>query len=399
MTVRVNKPAVNLREELADLRKPTGIAGEAMLRAETPQEQFNLIGAGRRNMIINGAMQVSQRGTSLTGLTGTTFLLDRFKFSNSSHGAWTLSQDTNAPAGFSKSMKMLCTSADSSVGANDYSFFIYKLEGNEVQQLASGTSRAKSMTLSFWVKSNVSGTYSVNFRNEDNARQCGEAYTVDNTDAWEYKTVTIPPDTVSGYTDDNALSLQVEWWLGAGSTFSGGTLPTSWKTSSNSDRAGANTVDVGTLTNGYFQITGVQLELGKVATPFEHRSYGEELAACQRYLYAINAGGHPSSTSAPYARFISFAQGTNATIWFPSYPVQMRALPSLIANNVSSSTLEMFNYNAQVSASLSGISQAEGTTTTGQVVFSSTSGISAGDTVSVRWNNNPNASFQFDAEL
>jgi len=238
-----------------------------------------------RNLIINGAMQVAQRGTSVTGLTGTAFLLDRFAFTNSNHGTWTLSQDTDAPAGFSKSMKMLCTTADSSVGSSDYSFFLYKLEGNEVQQLASGTGDAKNVTLSFWVKSNVTGTFSATLRNEDNNRQCGGAYTVNSSGTWEYKTVTIQPDTVAGYTDDNTTALQIEWWLGAGSTFSGGTLPTSWETSSNADRAGANTVDVGTVTNGYFQITGVQLEVGDTATPFEHRSYSDQLQSCQRYFY------------------------------------------------------------------------------------------------------------------
>ena len=337
MTVKVSKPAINVREELADLRKPSGTAGEAMLRAETPQEQFNLIGAGRRNLLINGAMQVSQRGTSFSGIYGTTFVVDRFKFSSSSNGTWTLSQDTDAPAGFSKSLKMLCTTADSSVGSSDYSFFLYKLEGNEVQQLASGTSSAKSVTVSFWVKSNVTGTYSLNLRNEDNARQCGSAYTVDSADTWEYKTATIPADTVAGYNDDNSLSLQIEWWLGSGSAFSNGTIPTNWEASSNGDRGAANTVNIATVSNGYLQITGVQLEVGKVATPFEYRSYGEELAACQRYFQLDFRVSH-------------YLDGNNSTKYIGFNFPPMRAAPSATrtSNSVSGSeagTTIVFNSN------------------------------------------------------
>jgi hypothetical protein len=222
-------------------------------------------------------------------------------------------------------MKMLCTTIDSSVGSNDYSFFLYKLEGNEVQQLASGTASAKSVTLSFWVKSNVTGTFSATLRNEDNNRQCGGAYTVNSSGTWEYKTVTIPPDTVAGYTDDNTLALQIEWWLGAGSTFAGGTLPTSWETSSNADRAGANTVDVGTVTNGYFQITGVCLNVGDSAIDFPHESYGDTLAKCQRYYQrwdgtstAIASGG--------------IWYGSTIVLGKLNFWVPMRAAPSMTAS-------------------------------------------------------------------
>ena len=344
------------------------------------------------NLIINGAMQVAQRGTSVTGLTGTAFLLDRFKFTNNDHGTWTLSQDTDAPAGFSKSMKMLCTTADSSVGSSDYSFFLYKLEGNEVQQLASGTGDAKNVTLSFWVKSNVTGTFSAILRNEDNNRQCGGAYTVNSSGTWEYKTVTIPPDTVAGYTDDNTTALQIEWWLGAGSTFTGGTLPTSWETSSNADRAGANTVDVGTVTNGYFQITGVQLEVGDTATPFEHRSYGDELARCQRYYYRRTSVGSNGS----YYRYVTgFHNSTSSAEGVLEMPVEMRATPSLS----SSGTFAAWDAAAVRSATTVSLGS-DGSSK--QTINLNISGISGGTVhrpVEILSSNNSSSYLELSAEL
>ena len=340
------------------------------------------------NMVVNGGMTVAQRGTSVTGLTGTAFLLDRFELTNSNHGTWTLSQDTDAPAGFSKSMKILCTTIDSSVGSADYSFFLYKLEGNEVQQLASGTASAKSLTLSFWVKSNVTGTFSATFRNEDNNRQCGGAYTVNSSGTWEYKTVTIPPDTVAGYTDDNTLALQVEWWLGAGSAFTGGTLPTSWETSSNADRAGANTVDVGTVTNGYFQITGVCLNVGDSAIDFPHESYGDTLAKCQRYFQAFNAdSGSNTILSNGIAETTSQVRGAVPLL------VQMRAVPSVSVSDITHFRFYTTGQHNFTGGAINGLSKKA------MGIFAATSAsMTAGHAGQVLWNS-ASGHVHADAEL
>ena len=325
MTVKVTKPAINVREELADLRKPSGIAGEAMLRAETPQEQFNLIGAGRRNLIINGAMQVAQRGTSVTGITSTGYrTVDRWRLALAVLGTWTQSQADDAPEGFSSSLKMLCTTADANPGTGDYAVIQYKLEGYDLQQLKYGTSSASDLTLSFWVKSNKTGVGSLEIINVDNSRSIYLSYTVDFANTWEYKTVTISGDTISGPNNDNGTGLEIAWWLNSGSNFNSGSHTTSFAASSNLRRNASN-LGVGVAVNDYFQITGVQLEVGKVATPFEHRSYGEELAACQRYTYVI--GGSGVTTLGGGSMYTSTAVNIDISL-----PVQMRGVsPSLTA--------------------------------------------------------------------
>ena len=286
MTVRINKPAINLREELADLRKPSGVAGEAMLRAETPQEQFNLIGAGRRNLILNGGMQVAQRGTSDASKTTAGYhVMDRWKSDINNVGTWTISQEADAPNGFATSLKYLCTSATSSPTSM---YINQRIEGQNLQQTAKGTSDALPLTLSFWVKSNVTGVYTAEIYDADNIRHCGKAYTINQSGVWEYKTVTFPPDVIGSFDNDNNLSLYCAFWLAASeSTFGSGTFTGTWSTT-NQVRKAENQVNLASATNNYWQITGVQLELGKVATPFEHRSYGEELALCQRYYTQTN---------------------------------------------------------------------------------------------------------------
>ena len=318
MTVNITKPAINLRSELADLRKPSGVAGEAMLRAETPQEQFNLIGAGRRNILINGAMRISQRGGSFAGnSTAGYYGPDRWKSDIAGLGTWTVSQEADGPNGFANSIKVLCTTATASPSASQNYYYNQRLEGKDLQMVAKGTSEAKYLTMSFWVKSNVTGVYTAEIYDSDNTRHCGQAYTVNTVGVWEYKSVTFPPDTTGAWANDFNLSAYVAFWLGGGTTFSSGTFDGQWTTSDNKRHAEGQ-VNLASAVNNYFQITGVQLELGKVATPFEHRSYGEELAMCQRYCYVI---GHPSQII--YLGTGSMYTTTTANLSVP-LPVQLR---------------------------------------------------------------------------
>jgi len=235
-----------------------------------------------KNLIINGAMTVNQRGDK-TGMTGDDYQIDRFKFGIGSLGTWSSSQSTTAPDGFGYSLKLDCTTADASPAASDTLYLYTRFEGQNLQQIKKGTASAKSLTLSFWCRCNKTGDIQVNLRDANNTRQVGATVTINSADTWEYKTITFPPDTTGAFTNDNNWSMSVEWWLDSGSDFKGGAVPTAWEAAVNTDRAVAETLALGDNTSNEFYITGIQLEVGEQATPFEHRSFGDELARCQRY--------------------------------------------------------------------------------------------------------------------
>ncbi len=246
-----------------------------------------------RNLVINGAMQVAQRGTSFTGVGNgdSAYYLDRFKFgeSGSPEGVYTISQDSNAPNGFGNSMKIDCTTAESALAANEMTRIIYSFEGQDLQRLKKGTSDAETMTFSFYIKSNLTGTAIVGFYDQDNARYVAKSYTIDSANTWEKKILTYPADTTGAFDDDNASSMQFWMFLQAGSDVTSGTLPSTWESLTAANYAVGQTINVGSSTSNEILITGVQLEVGEQATPFEHRSYGDELAACQRYYETSTA--------------------------------------------------------------------------------------------------------------
>jgi len=253
---------------------------------------------GRRNIIINGAMQVAQRGTSATGLGAeTSLLLDRFSFgAGSTAGRATMSQVADVHDGFANALKLDCTTADTSIAANEQAYVIYKFEGQELQQLKKGTSGAEKMTLSFYVKGNAAATYTAEFYDADNNRHIAQEFSV-GTD-WSRITLTYVGDTTGAYDDDNALSLYLFIWLHAGSNFTSGTfVSNTWASVSNTIRVGDNQTSFFDSTNRTFFITGVQMEVGSVATPFEHRSFGEELALGQRYHQRVTTGANIVNTA------------------------------------------------------------------------------------------------------
>ena len=245
--------------------------------------------SGRKNLIINGDMRIAQRGTSATSVTsaGGAYLIDRINYNLSSAGTWSFSQESDAPSGFTKSFKALCTTATGTLGAGAYLVFYYNFEGQDFQQLEYGNSSAKTVTLSFYVKSNKTGTYQVSFRatNGSQERHIGGTYTVNSSGVWERKTITYVGDTAQAIINNNTRGNTLEWWVVAGTTFTSGSSPTAWQNQVSADRAGGHNVNLGDATNNYWQVTGIQLEVGVGASDFEHRSFGEELALCQRYLY------------------------------------------------------------------------------------------------------------------
>jgi len=222
---------------------------------------------------------------------------------------------------------MDCTTAEASPGATDALAFVQKIEGQDLQQLKKGTASAESVTLSFWVKCTKTGTAQVNLVDEDNTRMIGQQFTINATNTWEQKTLTFAGDTTGALGNDNNSSLRVEIWLDAGSSYKSGATPTSWETLSSTDYFAGCDLNLGDSTSNDIYITGVQLEVGSVATPFEHRSYGEEWLSCCRYYWRIS---EETSGSARFANGGYWSTGWQAYIQFP---VPMRANPSLVANS------------------------------------------------------------------
>ena len=232
---------------------------------------------GRRNIIINGAMQVAQRATSSTDIGGSSgyFTCDRWHMSPSgTAGRLTMTQDSSAPSGFANSIKLDCTTADTSIASSEFLLFTHKFEGQDVQSFAKGTSDAKQFSLSFYVKGNASATYVAELMDEDNSnRHVNKSFSV--TTDWTRVELLFPADTTGTLDDDNALSFSLNIWLHAGSDFTSGSLQTTWGALSQTSRAVGISSFFSSTDNTFF-ITGVQLEVGNQATPFEHRSFGEE---------------------------------------------------------------------------------------------------------------------------
>tara|TARA_X000000950_G_scaffold114451_1_gene143910 strand:- start:2247 stop:3290 length:1044 start_codon:yes stop_codon:yes gene_type:complete len=241
-----------------------------------------------KNIIINGAMNVAQRGTSSTGLGASAgyFTLDRYRTTfNATAGRVTMEQVADVHDGFANALKFSCTTADTSVAAGEYFMLQQKIEGQDLQQLKKGSSDAEEFTVSFYVKGNASATYVVEMFDLDNTRQISKTFSV--TTNWTRVELTFPGDTTGAFDDDNAASLQLAIWLHAGSTYSSGTLNSSaFAANTNANRAvGISSIFDSTART--FFITGLQLEVGSVATDFEHRSFGQELALCQRYYEGV----------------------------------------------------------------------------------------------------------------
>jgi len=251
----------------------------------------NAVNTGRKNMLYNGAMNVWQRGTtSLTGVGSSTetYMADRFKFTSSGDSRYTLSREADAPAGFKYSYKFDCTTVGTSTGTSR-SYLEQGIEGQDLQHLQKGLATAKPVTLSFWVKTLITGVtdpvFRVNLQDANNTRILGGTYTYDtSTGGWQKFTITFVGDTTGAITDNANKGMFVEWWLYDYGYYSGGSIPTSWESQVDADRNSNSTGNVAGNTSNYWQIAGVQLELGSTATDFEHRSYGEELALCQRYF-------------------------------------------------------------------------------------------------------------------
>jgi len=268
-----------------------------------------------RNKIINGGMVCSQRGTSFVSPTNTQATLDRFKINHSMGGAITVSQSTTNPGGFANSLKVDVTTADT-IGAGEYLQINHKIEAQNLQDLAFGTSSAKNITFSFYVRSNLTGTYTISIQLPDNSnKQVSQTYTINSADTWERKSFTFTGDTSGVINNDNGNGMNIYWQLAIGSNYTGGSSSTTFQANSDPNFAAGHTANLLSSTSNEFYLTGVQLEVGDHATDFEHRSFAQELALCQRY-YAV--AGTIMQTGTPH-RWVN-------TIHLP---VEMRAKPTI----------------------------------------------------------------------
>jgi hypothetical protein len=280
-------------------------------------------------LIINGDMQVAQRGTSTTGITTSGYYtVDRFAVTISALGTWTQTQDTTVPTakGFTKSLKMDCTTADASPAAGDLVLLSYKVEAQDLQLLKYGTSSAEAFTLRFHVRSPKTGTHIVHIYQNDGARHISKAYTISSADTFQEVIINIPGDTGGTVNNDNACGMQIEFYLAAGSNSTSGTLATSWAgyTQANSAVGQVNCAD---STDNNFFITGVQLEIGEFDSTtmpsFQHESFGDNLARCQRYYYT-------STIQTEDMLGVGWTQNATSMLrWNLQLPVFMRSAPTV----------------------------------------------------------------------
>jgi len=294
-----------------------------------------------RNLIINGAMQVAQRGTSSTN-TNSYGSVDRFRMSVSQLDdlAITQEQASDGPSGFSNSFKVTVTTAESALAANELFSVRYRVEAQNLQLLDYNTSSAKTTTVSFYVKSSVAGTYAFAIYNADAARTITNTYTINSANTWERKTITIAGDTSGAINDDNGHAFELSWILSAGTDYTSGSDADIWHGYANNKYAVGHAVDLATTLNATWQITGVQLEVGDLstATPFEHIPYSDQLARCQRYFQksAPQSSGLKNTAGLVYTR-----DGTASTVqrYVPVRFVQtMRTTPTVTIYDLALTT-------------------------------------------------------------
>lgn len=296
---------------------------------------------GRRNLVINGAMNVAQRSTSTASLSsGNNFVLDRTRFQLTNGGTWTMSQSTTVPTGqgFSHSLKLDCTTADTSLGSTDYLTVQQLIEGQNVQQFAFGTSDAKSVTVSFWIRSNKTGTYTLEVQQQNSSNgfyQNAKTFTISSANTWEKKEITFVGNTSQNIINSNAVGFYVTIWLGTGTSRTSGTFTNGTWHNTTANRISSSNVNLADSTDNELYLTGLQMEVGSQATPFEHRSFGEELGLCQRYYQ------DPKLSDANYIWTNNIVQTVGANHWRRAsyfYPTSMRADPTVTVTGASNGT-------------------------------------------------------------
>jgi len=362
------------------------------------RQNANISPAVGRNMLINGSMNVAQKATSVTGLGATansTHTVDRWQTNvGSTAGRFTMTQTADGPNGISANcLKIDCTTADTSIAAAEAFILHQAIEGQNVQRIGKGVAGAKQITASFYVKASAVFTFALELFDGDNNRQITKLF--DTTTDWVRHEITFPADVDDGsspFDDDNAASLDFGFWIHAGATFTGGTLNTaSWANYTNANRAvGIDSIFSNTANN--FFLTGVQLEVGPVATEFEQEDIGVTLSKCQRYLVKYGPGE-------AYERIgIACNLSTTVAEVFIPLPVAMRTTPSLIAVTASEFSLHDSN---DVLACTALVIESGGHSNNQLSVLDATvsSGLTDGGSSTLLTSNNTTAFISLDAEL
>jgi hypothetical protein len=342
-----------------------------------------------RNRIINGAMVIDQRNAGAAVTTTGSYPVDRFLIALSSDGAVSVQQDSVAPSGFVKSLKWTTTTADGSLAAGQLNQVRQAIEGFNTADFMWGTANAATVTVSFWVRSSLTGTFAGSLRNNAADRSYVFTYAISAANTWEYKTVTIAGDTTGTWLTTNGVGIFLTFDLGTGSTYQ--TTAGSWAAGNFWSTSGAVPV-IGTL-NATWQVTGVQLEKGTQATSFEYRQYGQELALCQRYYYRVGTDG---STTSRFA--VGQCFGATSGNAFCNFPTSMRTRPTALEQSGTAANYRVLtsaggsqNLNAVPTFSASTI---DGATT----AFATASGLSAGN-ATLLLANSTDAYLAWSAEL
>jgi len=302
-----------------------------------------------RNVVINGGMAIAQRGSTSTGNTvGGYKTCDRWELSLTSAGTWTVTQSSTCPDGFNNSIKLDCTTANTSLSATSFLSIRTAFEGQDLRRFAKGTTSAKAMTVSFYVKTNKNGTYAVELYDVDNTKIATSLYTVSNSN-WNRYEFTIPASTNTGqFANDNNKSMSLGFIVAAGTNFTNGNQYGTFVQGSNLNRAAGLTVNLADSTSNEFYLTGVQMEEGEIATPFEHRTYHDEFLKCCRYYQELTGNDHQhkgsSGTTGSFKNCVIGAYNGDADVRVTYYhTVPMRVNPSMTISSMSHFDLEPFD--------------------------------------------------------
>lgn len=347
----------------------TGTAASAL----ATQSRIDAYNKGGKNLVINGNMMIHQRsGTTVPGISISTYnTADRW-LTDASTAATSavfsqLVDTTDFPANteFVKSLRTTCTTSKTPLAAGDYVKIVQKIEGQNLQALKKGTSNAESITVSFWVKSNLTGVFICELDDIQNSRQISKSYTINSANTWEFETLTFPGDTSGTLTNDNAARFQISFWVAAGATYTNGTNlnSTAWASYDNGKRAFGMTNNLASAANtNNFLITGIQMEIGSIANPYEYKSYSEQLSLCQRYYNVINY------ISGNGLLVEGYGGTSNPIMSIYSYPVRMRAVP-VISQTGTFSTSNVASYDFNTFKTDSACSLRAAVSTTGFAFF------------------------------
>jgi len=293
------------------------------------------------NMAINGDMSVAQRGTSSTGQSSSGIkCVDQYHYLHNGGGTADISQSSTAPNGFKNSLKIECNAADSDLGAGEFSGIRHHIEAQNCQRLLFGTSDAKAITISFHVRSKQTGTYALNLFLDDDTIQFTKTYTISSADTFEKKTITFPANTSAVIEDDTGKGIEFTWWLRAGSTYTGGSAMSGYEAYSNGDYAVGHAVDFLDDAANEFYLTGVQVEIGEVATPFQHESFNDNLHKCYRYYqksynYESALGTATNNGELGNDGNGSSGNSTGQMIAYDTFYTEMRTTPTITLYDIA----------------------------------------------------------------